>query len=73
MRDVRYQYAISSFDRRFVTKGVNGFGVMTKDEFDNAESFFDSVLIFCSANDAEDFIWRNNLLNLDVTFRPELL
>lgn len=73
MRNVHYHYAISSFDRRFIVKCTNGFNMVSIDEFDDTENFLKSVLIFPSVNDAEDFIFRNNLLNVDVTFRPELL
>ena len=73
MRNVHYHYAISSFDRRFIVKCTNGFNTVSIDEFDDPDNFLKSVLIFPSVNDAEDFIFRNNLLNVDVTFRPELL
>ena len=73
MKHIEFRYAIQSFEDFYLVNSQRGPSLKSRSEFSQKEEFFSSLLIFPSPEEAEEFIWKHSLLNVNVTLRPVLL
>lgn len=71
MKGIHFRYLLCTFHGSFLGRNSEGFYLKTKPK--DAVIYDEDVLIFKTFEEAEDFIFLNNLLELDVTLRPFLL
>lgn len=73
MKRIEFTYVVESFYEKFLVRSIEGYSLKSKNDFNGKDDFTRSLLTFPSPEEAEEFIWKHSLLNVDVTLRPVLI